>query len=422
MDKKIMDYDVVIIGGGAAGLTAAIYCGRARLKTLVIEKSLLGGLATYTNEIENYPGFPEPLNGLDLMKLFEQQAKRFGTEIKLTDVKGIKQLPDHTFMVETFRVDYHAKSVIIATGGKPRLTGAANEENFLYDKGISFCATCDAAYYTDKEVMVIGSGDAAIEEAMFLTKFASRVHVSVIHDEGVMDANKVAQERAMANEKLHLIWNTMVAEFRGEERLNCVVLRHTKTNELIEVPVDGCFLFIGYIPNTEIFKGLVDMTRQGYILTDERMETNIEGLFAAGDVREKGLRQVATCVGDGAIAGVSAEKYIAENEYLDTRVFQNKLPVIAYVWNPTDTTCRELLPALDEIGRIYKDRISIVKIDAYKSAHMVERICDKTQAAPPAIVVLKDSAVQGIYRDCLSLEALQKIAEEFLCGARSLEC
>lgn len=412
MDKKIMEYDVVIIGGGAAGLTAAIYCGRARLKTLVIEKSLLGGLATYTNEIENYPGFPEPLGGLELMKLFEQQAKRFGTEIKLTDVKSVKRLPDHTFVVETFRVDYHAKAVVIATGGKPRLTGATNEESFLYDKGISFCATCDAAYYTDKEIMVIGSGDAAIEEAMFLTKFASRVHVSVIHDEGVMDANKVAQERAMANEKIHFIWNTMVAEFRGAERLNGVVLKHTKTNELIEVPVDGCFLFIGYVPNTEIFRGLVDMNRQGYILTDDRMETNVEGLFAAGDVREKGLRQVATCVGDGAIAGVSAEKYIAENEYLDTQVFQSKLPVIAYVWNPTDAICRELLPALDEIGRIYKNRIGIVKIDAYKSAHMVERICDKTQAVPPAIVVLKDGAVKSIHKDCLSLDALKKIAEE----------
>lgn len=408
MEKKQLDYDVVIIGGGAAGMTAAIYCGRARLKTIVIEKSLLGGLATYTNEIENYPGFPEPQTGLGLMKLFEQQARRFNAEIKLTDVKAVRALDDHTFLVETFRADYHAKAVIIATGGKPRLTGAKNEESFLYDKGISFCATCDAAYYTGKDVLVIGSGDAAIEEAMFLTKFARKVYVSVIHDEGIMDANKVAQERAMANEKMEFIWNTMVHEFQGGERLNRVVLKNTKTDELVPVDVDGCFLFIGYVPNTEVFKGLVEMNRQGYIETNDRMETSVEGIFAAGDVRVKFLRQVATCVGDGAIAGVSAEKFIAESEYVNTQVFGSPLPVLAYVWNPTDPACRELLPAFDELARLHKGKINVVKIDAYKSANLVNRICGRSEVATPSVAVIRGGTVEGIHDGCRNLDAVLK--------------
>lgn len=335
MEKKVLDYDVVIIGGGAAGLTAGIYCGRARLKTILIEKSLVGGLATYTNEIENYPGFPEPLEGVALMRLFEKQAKRLGVEFKLTDVKGLKVLDDGTKLVETFRVDYRAKVVIIATGGKPRLTGAKNEEKFLYDKGISFCATCDAAFYTDKVVMMVGSGDAAIEEGLFLTKFAKKVIVSVIHDQGILDANKIAQEQAFANPKMEFIWNTMVDEFVGGERLNQVNLKHTKTGEIIPVKVDGCFLFIGYLPNTELFKGLLHMNQRGYLITNDQMETNIEGVYAVGDVREKYLRQVATAVGDGAIAAVSAEHYLAETEYYH-QLLHGGRPCLLYVWEPTN--------------------------------------------------------------------------------------
>lgn len=201
MTKQQEHYDVAIIGGGAAGLTAALYCGRARLKTVLFEKALPGGLATYTSEIENFPGFPEPIAGTDLMKLFEKQAKRFGVVMKLTAAKSVA-LCGQEKRISTFRTDYTAKAVIIASGGKPRLTGAAGEERFLFDKGISFCATCDAAFYTGKSVLVIGSGDAAIEEAIFLTKFAKRVQVSVIHDTGILDANEVAKEQAFGTPKL----------------------------------------------------------------------------------------------------------------------------------------------------------------------------------------------------------------------------
>ena len=245
--------------------------------------------------------------------------------------------------------------MIIATG-KPRLTGAKNEDDFLYDKGISFCATCDAAYYTDKEVLIVGSGDAAIEEGLFLTKFARKVKVSVIHDEGILDANKVAQEQAFANPKMEFIWNTVVDEYRGQERLEEVILRNTKTGELMPLKVDGVFLFIGYLPNTQIFEGLIALNERGYVITNEQMETDVEGIYAVGDVRAKCLRQVATAVGDGAIAAVAAEQYIAEVEYLRERLLSGEKPKLLYVWEPTNECCRQLLPTIEELNQKFQEK------------------------------------------------------------------
>ena len=407
MEKKHEYYDVIIIGGGAAGLTSSIYCGRARLKTLLFEKSLLGGLATYTNEIVNYPGFPEGETGLGLMKLFEKQAKNFGVDIKLTDVKSV-QLEGKEKLVETFRVIYHAKSVIISTGGKPRLTNALSEEKFLYDKGISFCATCDAAFYTDKTVMVIGSGDAAIEEGMFLTKFASKVIVSIIHDQGIMDANKIAQSQAMKNPKMQFVWNTVAHSFEGDERLDKVILKNVKTGELTSIPVDGCFLFIGYQPNTEIFKGKINMTRQGYITTDENMQTNLEGVFAAGDVRDKFLKQVATAVGDGATAGVGAEKYIAESEMFCSEIMQKDKIGVIYLWSPIDETSRSFLEELEEVEKELAATVRVCKIDVYKNASLAIRL-GTTEA--PCLIYTKDGEVVKTERN-ISKEAIISSVKE----------
>lgn len=387
-NKKVENYDVVVIGGGAAGMTAAIYAGRARLSTLLLEKTLMGGLATYTNEMENYPGFPEGSGGEELMKLFEHQMKKFGVKTRLTEVQDVDFNGD-TKIVKTFRTDYHAKTVIIATGGKPRLTGAKGEDKYLYGRGISFCATCDAAYYTDKEVLVVGSGDAAIEEAIFLSKFAKKIYISVIHDEGIMDANKVAQEQALKNEKLHFIWNTMVDEFVGGDDLETVVLRNTKTGEKIPVQVDGCFLFIGYLPNTEIFQGIIDMTDRGYIITNENMETNIPGVYAVGDVREKTLRQVATAVGDGAIAGYMVERYIEETDYF-TREFKGfKGPQLVMCYDPTDGLSREKLTLVEDF---YKrcPGLKLNKIDVYKGKSMAKRLGVKEK---PCLVIMKDGNI-----------------------------
>jgi len=248
-EKAVEHYDVVIIGAGPAGLTAAIYAGRARLNTLLIEKSLVGGLATYTNEIENYPGFPEKPKGEEITNLMKKQAQNLGVKFKGVLVQSV-DLEGEEKVVETFRNKFIAKSVIISTGGRPRTTGGRDEENYLYDKGISFCATCDAAANEGKHVVVIGSGDAAIEEGMFLTKFARKVTVSVMHDEGIMDCNEIAKEAALKNPKMDFVWNSVVEGFEGAEHLERVVLKNVKTNELIPVECDNCFEFIGYIPNT----------------------------------------------------------------------------------------------------------------------------------------------------------------------------
>ncbi|GAA0378565.1 FAD-dependent oxidoreductase [Paenibacillus motobuensis] len=373
MEKRTEQYDVVIIGGGAAGLTAGIYCGRARLKTLILEKTLVGGLATYTNEIENYPGFPEGTTGTELMGLFHKQAKKFGVDFKMTDVKAVS-LGGEMKVVETFRIRYECRAVIVASGGKPRLTGAKNEEKYLYDKGISFCATCDAAANTGKTVMVIGSGDAAIEEGIFLTKFADKVIVSVMHDPGKMDCNEIARNQALDNPKMEFMWNTMVDSFEGEERLETVVLKNSKTGELQPVKVDTCFLFIGYIPNTEILSGVLELNRNGYVLVNEKMETNIPGVFAAGDVCDKFLKQVATAVGDGAIAGYGVEKYISECEVYENQIQNHGKPSVVYLWNATEPSCRELLPLIEKFEQAHAAELRVTKVDVYKSPGLAARL------------------------------------------------
>ena len=370
-EKKIEEYDVVIIGGGAGGLTAGIYCGRARLKTLLIEKALVGGLATYTNEIENYPGFPEGTTGLGLMNLFEKQAKKFGVKFKGTDVKSVN-FEGEIKTVETFRNIYKCKVVIIASGGRPRVTGAENEESFLFDKGISFCATCDAASNTGKDVLIIGSGDAAIEEGMFLTKFANKVLVSVIHEEGKMDCNEIAKAEALANPKMEFIWNTVVKRFEGGEHLDNVVLENVRTKEEVNVKVPTCFEFIGYLPNTEIFKDIVTMTDRGYIVVNENKETNIDGVYAVGDVTDKFLKQVATAVGDGAIAGYAAEKFIAEEETYKSQILGKD--GVVFVYDASEEGCRDCLAEVEKLEKELQEHHCITRVDIYKSRGISDRM------------------------------------------------
>jgi thioredoxin reductase (NADPH) len=394
-EKKVEYYDVVVIGAGAAGLTASIYSARARLKTLILEKALVGGLATYTNEIENYPGFPNSPKGEDITNEMKAQAKKMGVKFKLTEVQKV-ELDGEEKVVETFRNKYIAKTVILATGGRPRITKAKNEENYLFDKGISFCATCDAASNTDKTVVVIGSGDAAIEEGMFLTKFAKKVIVSVMHDEGIMDCNEIAKEAALANPKMEFVWNSVAESFEGEEHLDTVVLKDLKANKLVPVKCDNCFEFIGYIPNTEMFKDQIDLTPQGYILTNDRMETNLKGVFSCGDVREKWLKQVATAVGDGAIAGFAAEKYIAESEVFEDTIMKKDKNGAIYVYNAIESEQRELLPLIEELNEKHNADFNFCKIDVYKSDGLAKRL-GKTEY--PYVAIVKDGKVAEYVTD-----------------------
>lgn len=388
-EKKIEHYDVVIIGGGPAGLSAAIYAGRARLKTLLLEKSLVGGLATYTNEIANYPGFPDAPKGEAITDLMKQQAKNMDVTFKLTAVQSVDLLGEEK-IVETFRNQFIAKTVIIATGGRPRVTGAENEETFLFDKGISFCATCDAAANTGKHVVVIGSGDAAIEEGMFLTKFASKVTVSVMHDEGIMDCNEIAKEAALSNPKMEFVWNSVVKRFEGDGHLSRVVLKNVKTEEEIPVDCDNCFEFIGYLPNSELFENQVTLTNRKYIPVNEKKETNIEGVFAIGDVTDKWLKQIATAVGDGAIAGTAAEKYIAEKEIFDTKIMQKEKNGLIYVYNAIDETSRAFLSEIEKIEEAMSDNICVNRIDVYKSNGVALKL--KVENTP-CVVVTKNGVI-----------------------------
>lgn len=253
--------------------------------------------------------------------------------------------------------------------------------------------------------MVIGSGDAAIEEGMFLTKFAGKVIVSVMHEEGKMDCNEIAREEALSNPKMEFIWNTLPEEFRGdEEHLKSVALKNLKTGEILDVPVDTCFLFIGYVPNTEIFKGIIHMTPSGYVITNEKMETNIPGVFAAGDVRDKFLKQVATAVGDGAIAGYAAEKYLAESEVFENQIMDASLPGLVYIWNAVETVSRSLLPVIEELEEELKGRVKVTKVDIYKSAGIAGRL---GITAVPSVALIKNGTLDTVLTENITKEAIK---------------
>ena len=309
-------YDIIILGAGPAGLTAGLYGGRGRRSTLIIEKGQEGGQIATTDEIENYPGqLLEGESGTSLVARMSKQAEKFGCERVSDTVKSV-ELDGPVKKIIGSRGEYLGKSVIIATGAHPRLIGCENEEEFR-GRGISYCATCDGAFFEDLDVYVVGGGDAAVEEAMYLTKFARKV--TVIHRRDQLRAAKSIQEKAFANPKVDFMWDTVVQSVGGGELLSEMVLKNTKTGELTTVKASaedemfGLFGFIGLQPNTSLFEGMLNM-ENGYILADEEMRTNIPGVFAAGDVLKKSLRQVVTAAADGAVAAMQAEHYISELE------------------------------------------------------------------------------------------------------------
>jgi thioredoxin reductase (NADPH) len=306
-------YDVIILGGGPAGLSAALYAGRARLDTLMLEKEREGGMIIQTEEVDNYPGAVEGETGPSLIEKMIAQVDRFNTKREHDTIIEV-DLTSEIKVLKGKKNEYKAKSVIIATGARPKLIGCPGEKDFI-GKGVSYCATCDAPFFEGLEVYVIGGGDAAVEEALFISKFAKKVYI--VHRRDELRAAKSIQKKAFENEKIDFIWDSEVVEVKGKGFVNSISIKNRKTNEVIEKVASvedgiiGVFVFIGYDPITELFEDVIEMENK-YILTDENMKTNVPGVFAAGDVRVKSLRQVVTATADGAIAAVQAEKYIDE--------------------------------------------------------------------------------------------------------------
>lgn len=300
------EFDVVILGGGPAGFSAGIYTARGNVSTAILDVSMLGGQPSNYLELENYPAFMK-IGGFELMEKFEEHADMFGVQkFPMQEIEFI-DLVSSPKIIRTKEVEFRTKSVIIATGAKPMKLGVKGEEEFI-GRGVSYCAVCDGAFYKDKVVAIIGGGNSAVEEAIYLTKFASKVYI--IHRRDELRADKIIQDRAAKNEKIEFVLNSVVCEIQGQDLVNNLILKNTKTDEMFNLAVDGVFPYIGITPNVENISGQITQDKAGFIITDETMKTSIDGVFAIGDVRNTPLRQVITAASDGAIAGVYAVKYI----------------------------------------------------------------------------------------------------------------
>jgi thioredoxin reductase (NADPH) len=306
--RKKMEYDVIIIGGGPAGMTAGLYAARGGLKSVLIEMGMPGGQVANTDVIENYPGFPKGISGIELAQKFMDQATDFGLEIKMAVVEDL-ELEGNTKRVITSEGTFLAKSLIIASGAVPRALKVPGEEKFR-GAGVSYCAVCDGAFFRDKKVVVVGGGDSALEEANYLTKVAKEV--VIIHRRDSFRAINVYQNRVKENPKISLLLNTVVEEIQGDKKVEKILVKNVQTGETSEVATDGVFIFVGTEPKTDYLQNKITLDERGYIVTNDELACSIPGVFAAGDVRQKTLRQVSTAVGDGAIAAMSAERYITE--------------------------------------------------------------------------------------------------------------
>ncbi|MCL5103240.1 MAG: thioredoxin-disulfide reductase [Armatimonadetes bacterium] len=304
-DQKI--YDVIILGGGPAGLTAAIYAARARLSTVLVEKAYPGGQLMMCESIENYPGFVNSSSGYELSSAMREQAENFGMETRIVDIERVELTGDVKILHTAEGDEIRGKTVILSVGARPRRLGIPGEAEFA-GRGVSYCAVCDGAFFKDKKLAVVGGGDTAVEDSVYLTHFAKSV--TIVHRRDKFRAQRIIQERALANPVINVSWESVVKLIGGKDAVDHVLLEHVHTRETTKVDVDGVFVLIGLDPNTKMLEGQIALDKMGYIITDEEMRTNIPGVFAAGDVRQKLLRQIITACADGAIAATSAERYI----------------------------------------------------------------------------------------------------------------
>ncbi|MFA9401982.1 MAG: thioredoxin-disulfide reductase [Anaerolineales bacterium] len=302
---------VIIIGSGPAGLTAALYTARANLKPLVISGNQLGGQISITNEVENYPGFPEGSSGPELVELMQKQAERFGARVLIDEVTEVDFKEGSPFHIKTHGDEFEADAVIVTVGASPNRLGVPGEEE-LIGRGVSFCATCDGFFFRDKDVLVVGGGDSAIEEALFLTRFVNRVRV--IHRRDELRAGEALKRRAFENEKIEFVWDSVLEEIRGDGKVESALVRNVKKDEAVTLDTDGVFIFIGHLPNSSFFKEQLELDKNGYLITDDRMMTSVPGVFAAGEIQDSVFRQITTSVGQGAAAGMMTERWLEEQE------------------------------------------------------------------------------------------------------------
>jgi thioredoxin reductase (NADPH) len=302
--------NVIIIGSGPAGLTAALYTARANLKPLLFTGNEIGGQVSITTEVENYPGFPEGLTGPELVEKFQKQASRFGARIEYAEVTEV-DFDVQPFRLKSYDSEYESKAIIVATGASPRKLGVPGEIEFT-GRGVSYCATCDGFFFRDKEIVIVGGGDSALEEGIFLTRFASRVRI--IHRRDQLRAGYTLQQRAARNDKIEFIWNTVVTEINGNGAVEIVQVENVNTGQVSTLKTDGVFIYVGHYPNSGLLKGKLEMDEHGYLITDRRTRTSVPGVFAAGEIADPIFRQVISSAGDGCRAAMEVEKYLADLE------------------------------------------------------------------------------------------------------------
>lgn len=380
MDKI---YDLIIVGAGPAGLAAGIYGARAKMKTLILEKGTIGGMASKTTEIVNYPGIPKT-SGEKLGEVMSKHAENLGATIVRDSIKTV-ELNGEIKILKSRRKEYKARSVIFATGTRPRVLGIPGEVDFK-GSGVAYCATCDAEFFSNQEVIVVGSGDQAIEEGMFISKYASKVKVIVLHDEGVLDCNRLSAEEAFKNPKIEFIWNSTLDEIIGNESVERVKVKNLKTSEIIDIPCKGVFFFVGMIPNTEFLEETdLKLDKRGHIECDTLLNSSISGVFVAGDVREKYLKQVITAAADGAIAAVAAEKYLEEMNIYVNRI-KDKNVAIGF-WNSLDSDGLKYLSEKEK--ELRENNIDdFIYVDIRKNKHLA-KFFNKENIDSPELVINK---------------------------------
>lgn len=371
-------------------MAAGIYGGRARLKTAILEKGAVGGQAFTTREMVNFPGF-KSTSGPELMKTMADHATSFGTEIIKEEVVAIDLQGDMKQIRTKKGRTYEARAVILAPGSQPRLLNIPGEKAFR-GNGVSYCATCDAEFYQDQHVVVVGNGDAAIEEAMYITKFAKKVTVIVIHDEGIVDCNRASAEKAFRHPQIEFVWNSVLDEIKGGDEVEAVVIKNLKTGQLTELSANGVFIYVGMVPGTGFLQNQIAVNERGYIVVNDSMETSADGIFAAGDATVKYLRQVVTATGDGAVAAVAAERFLEEEHSFREEVLESETPVLLAFWSPANAASIAMLTKFEQQESVINGELKLVRVDVSRKSRLAKKY--DVQETPTVLLLDKGKLIK----------------------------